>query len=228
MVYQPVVDMRDRSVIGFEALARFPTLGLPPDEVFRHAQAFGWESELDFLCLSLAVAGIIDLPDGVHLAINVTPATLANRRLPALLSHEIPRERLVLELTEHAKITDWLPMYHNLLLLRSRLVRMATNDTGAGFAGLNNIAQLMPDIIKIDRELIGGVPTSPVKRTMVEAILVLGRGLRSMVVAEGVETEDEAAWLLEMGLRFGQGWLYGEPGPLPPRNNVMLNGEEVQ
>lgn len=215
--YQPIVRISNRSVIGYEALSRFPTLGQPPDVVFLEATRQKKVVDLDAACIAVALSGFDQLPEPAYLSLNVTPAMLKSPRLIALISHHIDRERIVLEITEHAHMgpMDFLHFYGPLRNYRQRLVQLAMNDTGAGYAGLNNLVQLNPDIIKIDRGLIKGIDRSASQRSMVDLILGLARDQRSVVVAEGVETTDEQAWLAEIGIRFAQGYLFGRPEPLP-------------
>lgn len=223
--YQPIVDMRTCEMIGVEALSRFPQLpGIPVDEIFRQSRHHGRQVDLDMVAICVALEGMSQLPDGVHMALNVSAESLASARLPALISHNVAREQIVLEVTEHSKITDFLPLYKPLHDFRERMVKLAMNDVGAGFAGLANLVNLRPDIIKIDRFLIDNINAFPGKRDMVEAILSIARNMRSIVVAEGVETQKEIDWLQAIGLRFGQGFFWAKPSPQIPQNLLINPG----
>ncbi len=211
--YQPVVDLRTHEVVGYEALSRFPTINASINDIFAYSASQGLSLKLDLTAIAVALKKIDQLPEQTFLAINVCPATLESSALPALLSHEMPRERIVLEITEHAKIVDFLPIYKQLRMLRERGVKLAMNDVGSGFNGLANIVNLQPDIIKIDRFLIDGIDAWPSKRIIVEAIRGIATSMRTSLIAEGVETYNEARWLSGMGLRLAQGFLFAEPTP---------------
>jgi EAL domain-containing protein (putative c-di-GMP-specific phosphodiesterase class I) len=212
MVYQPVVDMRDGRVLGWEALSRFPSLPFSTAEVFEAVNGTELEVELEVLCIRKAVEVSEHLDENTYLSVNLSPTAVRSPEVAALL---VPAnqllEHLVIEITERTAIEDYLPLYRPLRELRQRLVSVAIDDVGAGYASLWHITQLLPDIIKIDRALISGIDQSPTKRAIVTALLSLARELRCHVVAEGVEQKQEADWLIGLGTRFGQGFHFAEP-----------------
>ena len=111
-------------------------------------------------------------------------------------------------------------------------MRLAIDDVGAGFSSLRHIVVTTPDVIKLDRTLVFGVTSDPVLRTLVRSLVAFGHGCHASVVAEGVETADDATTLLSLGVDHGQGWHFGRPGPVgdlapvPPRagGTVPLTG----
>ncbi len=210
--YQPVVDMRNGQILGWEALARFPLLPYSTGEVFEAAQGSDLEVDLEVACFRKAIEVAEDLSEGKYLAINVSPTTVRSELLAdALRSVRYLFEHLVIEITERTAVENYLPLYRPLHELRQQLVSVAIDDVGAGYASLWHITQLLPDIIKIDRALISGIDQSPTKRAIVTALLSLARELRCSVVAEGVEHQQEADWLVGLGTRFGQGFHFAEP-----------------
>ncbi len=210
--YQPVVDMRNGHVLGWEALSRFPGLPYSTGEVFETVKGSDLEVELEVACFRRALKVAEALSDGRYLSINVSPTTVKS----ALLANTLRGvrqlfEHLVIEITERTAVENYLPLYRPLHELRQQLVSVAIDDIGAGYASLWHITQLLPDIIKIDRALISGIDQSPTKRAIVTALLSLARELRCTVVAEGVEHQQEADWLVGLGTRFGQGFHFAEP-----------------
>ncbi len=212
MSYQPVVDMRDGRVLGWEALARFPGLPYETTEVFEAVKGTELEIELEVLCFRKAIKVGAELGEGRYLSVNLSPTTMSTPRVADLLRSTGPLlEHLVIEITERTAVEDYLPLYRPLHELRQQLVSVAIDDVGAGYASLWHITQLLPDIIKIDRALISGIDQSPIKRAIVTALLSLARDLRCHVVAEGVEQKQEADWLVGLGTRFGQGFHFAKP-----------------
>ena len=216
-VFQPVVRLVDGRVIGYEALARFPKAPVDrsPSEWFAMADAVGLRVDLEMACWS-AVARVGAPPDDALLFVNTSPVTLVDRRLE-VLRPTLP-ERLVLELTEQDAVHDY-------ELLRSRLqswsndgVRLAIDDTGAGYSSLQHVLQLAPEFLKLDRSLIEGVDRDRSRRALVWSLVAFAREVGATVIAEGVERQEELAVLREAGVHLAQGWLLGRPGPPWPRN----------
>ncbi|MEX1177120.1 MAG: EAL domain-containing response regulator [Nitriliruptor sp.] len=155
-VYQPIADLRTGEVRGAEALSRFPDPPLrSPDLWFGEANEAGLGAELELAAVARALTGLDALSPSCWLSVNVSPDTAARPELLMLLDQH-PAERVVIELTEHAPITDYGPLQGALDRLRDRGVRIAIDDTGAGYAGLRHLVSLRPDVIKLDIGLTGG------------------------------------------------------------------------
>jgi EAL domain-containing protein (putative c-di-GMP-specific phosphodiesterase class I) len=123
-------------------------------------------------------------------------------------------DRTVIELTEHATVPDYGILHAHLTPLRAAGVRIALDDAGAGYSGLQRIIQLSPDIIKLDMSLTRAVDSDPARRALSSAMVFYARETGSRIVAEGIETEAELATLKLLGATFGQGYLLGKPGPM--------------
>ncbi|MDE3087505.1 MAG: EAL domain-containing protein, partial [Acidobacteriota bacterium] len=150
VVFQPVVDLGTRRVAGMEALSRFPGIGGRPDEVFADAWRLGRGLELEQAVVAEAVERAKGRPSEVFLALNVSPATASSARFGDLAS-AIPRlDTTVVELTEHAPVEDYARLRANLAPLRDAGLRLAVDDTGAGYASLRHVLELTPDFIKLD------------------------------------------------------------------------------
>ena len=208
---QPLIDLADRRIVGVEALARFRD-GRGPDQWFREAQACGMSKQLDIVAFETAAELLEEIPEGVHLSINAGPDLLLDPRLRRrLVQSGLPLHRLVIEVTEHAQVTDYAALSHAVESLREHRVRFAIDDTGAGYASLNHVLQLRPDIIKLDRGLITGVESDPARRALVTALVLLALELGAGVTGEGIETLGQLEALETLGVDHGQGYLIARP-----------------
>ena len=214
IVFQPVFDLRDGSVFAVEALARFS--GEPyraPDLWLADAHAAGLGVELELALIRAALEALDRLPRGAALAVNAGPEALAGADLGALLDGVDPA-RVVVELTEHAAVSDYPALASALDVLRKAGARLAIDDAGAGFASLMHILRLAPDFIKLDRQLISGLDTDPVRRSLAASLTRFAEESGATIVAEGVETGAELAALEVLGIWHAQGFYLGRPGPL--------------
>lgn len=215
IVFQPVAQLASGALVAYEALARFDVEPYePPNVWFNEAGKFGMGVEFELFALRLALDHLARIPAGASLALNVSPATAMSSDLAELLSR-YPQERVVLELTEHAQVDDYDRLLVALTRLRSRGVSLAVDDAGAGFASLHHILLLSPDIIKLDITLVRDINHDPVKRALACSLVTFAREIGSIIIAEGIETEDERATLVELGIPWGQGYHLGRPAPLP-------------
>ena len=211
VLLQPIVDLATGERVGAEALSRFPReWGKAPDVVFEEAHSVGLGHRLELLALERA-AEHLAVASG-YVAMNVSPGTLVRRECAELL-RRLPVERVLLELSEHDRVEDYDALAAVLQPLRAAGLRLAVDDVGAGFSSLRHIVQTSPDVLKLDRSIVDGVATDPVLRTLVRALVEFAHGCGAKVVAEGIETAEDAAALLELEVDLGQGWFYGRPGP---------------
>lgn len=215
MVFQPILDIRTRALVGVEALARFPVEPQrPPNVWFDEAWTVGRGVDLELAAVAAALGQLHDLPPDAFLAVNISPETIASPRMEAALVG-MPSERMILEFPERAPVNDHYALAQAVGRLREYGVRLAVDDAGAGFENLSNILELVPDIIKFDVALTRNVDTDPVRHSLASSLVSFARQLDSVVVAEGIETEGELNTLKEIGFGFGQGYHLGRPGPLP-------------
>ncbi len=237
MVYQPVVDVRSGITVGTEALARFESDPYrTPDRWFAEADNCGLGVELEVAAVRAALGMLEEIDPDVYVAVNVSPSTLLSVELREILA-QVPGRRVVLELTEHARVADYGVMQHAVAFYRSRGFRLAIDDAGSGFASFQHILQLRPDIIKLDRALTIGVDSNPVKFALASALVTFALSLGASICAEGIESATELVALQQLGVRFGQGYFLARPGPLPlqeaprgiwfsPRSNARSNARE--
>lgn len=210
--FQPIVRLGDEAeVVGFEALARFPTGSA--QSWFAAADEAGLTRELELEALSQALRLADRLPHDAYLSLNASPATIDEREFFALF-RDIEAERIVIEITETLVVDDYERMNRILRSLRRLGARLAVDDAGAGFASLQHIVNLSPDIIKLDRSLVHRIDTQPARRAMARAIAAFADEVGATIVAEGVEEAREMVILRDLGVACAQGYLFGKPAPL--------------
>jgi EAL domain-containing protein (putative c-di-GMP-specific phosphodiesterase class I) len=211
VLLQPIVDLGTGTRVGAEALSRFPAdWGLTPDVVFAEAHSVGMGHALELQALERAAEHLDRV--GGYIAMNVSPATALTPEAAELL-RRLPLERVVLELTEHDAVEDYDALSAALAPFRAAGLRLAIDDVGAGFSSLRHIVVTAPDVIKLDRSIAAGVATDRVLSTLVGSLVTFAHGSGATVVAEGVETADDATTLRALGVDHGQGWHFGRPGP---------------
>ncbi len=205
--FQPIVDLSDGSVPGYEALTRF-TDGRPPAGVFAAASRTGLGLELEVACLEAAIRGAVHLPAGAYLSINASPEFIVSGRLGPLLAPSI--HPIILEITEHVAIDDYDAIRRALADL-GPAIRLAVDDAGAGYANFRHILELSPDFVKIDIALVRNVDTEPARQALIAGMgyFAVKGGLH--LIAEGIETREELEALRALGVPFGQGFLLGVP-----------------
>ncbi len=215
MAFQPIVNVATGETVGAEALARFKIEPIrAPDAWFAEALEVGLATELEVAAVTAALAELDRLPPHTFLAVNASPAVATTAALHLLLAG-YPADRLVLELTEHSRVDDYDELLAGMEPLRLRGIRIAVDDTGAGYAGLQRILTLCPDILKLDRALTRGIDIDPVCRALAVALVTFAREIGAEIIAEGIETPGELAMLGQIGIAWAQGYHLGRPGPLP-------------
>lgn len=214
IVHQPICALPGRTIVGYECLSRFS--GVPqrtPDVWFAEADEVGLREALEIAAVCKALDSAGWLPAGTYLSINASPATIRGDAFQALLA-AAPADRLVIELTENATVDDYDALSAALRPLRERGFRLAVDDAGAGYASMQHILQLQPDIIKLDMNLTRDIDSDPARRALATALIAFAHDVGSVIVAEGVETEAELRVLQALGADAVQGYLVGRPLPL--------------
>ncbi len=214
MHFQPIANLVTGEVVGLEALARFDCEPRrPPDEWFADATAVGRGSLLEIAAAEAAVAHLDGLPPDAFLAVNVSPMAAVEEGLANLLL-DLPADRIVLELTEHARIDNYGAVLRALAPLRERGVRIAVDDAGAGYSSLRHILQLRPDILKLDLALTRDIDNDPARRSLAMAMVSFASEIGATVVAEGIETTEEFRTLRALNVPCGQGYRLARPAPI--------------
>lgn len=211
MVYQPAVRLDLPGVEFVEALARFRSDPYaPPDQWFALAAEVGLGRELEMLAVRLALEGRSELPEQSSISINVSPDTVVSAELAAALASQ-PLDRIILEITEHQAISSYRAIAEVLTPLRKRGLRIAVDDTGAGYSSFRHILQIKPDIIKLDVSIARGIDRDPARRALASALISFASEIGSQLVAEGVETPGELRSLRELGVTLIQGHIMARP-----------------
>jgi diguanylate cyclase (GGDEF)-like protein/PAS domain S-box-containing protein len=221
LVYQPQTDIRTREVIGFEALLRWRRSGqdISPAVFVPIAEDSGAILQIGEWVLRVACREAASWTRPLSIAVNVSAVQLHSANF-AQLVHEVllhtglSPNRLELEITETALIRDLNRALATLRQLKALGVRIAMDDFGTGYSSLSNLRAFRFDKIKIDGSFIKAVHASDQAAAIVRAVLGLGRGLGVPVLAEGVETPDELAFLIKEFCNEAQGYHLGRPGPI--------------
>lgn len=208
---QPIFDIATGRVLGVEALSRFPRPMGSPDVVFAQAYEVGLGIELERVAVGTAFELLSLLDDDQYLALNLTPAAACELSQRAAAVPDLPYNRLVLEITEHAAVDNYGVLRDCLAPARDQGLRLAIDDAGAGFASLQHIVEMQPDIIKVDRSLIDGMSRVRALRSAAKAFVALADDLGATVVAEGVERAADLATARDLGVKAAQGYLLGRP-----------------
>ena len=212
---QPIVDLETGTWVAVEALARFPD-NRPPDEWFTEAHEAGLGIPLERLALERALQALPFLPPGISLSVNASPSMVLDRGLVELVeSSGAARDRLVAEVTEHAAVSGYEEIRAALLPHRERGLKLAVDDTGAGYSSFAHVLRLRPDIIKLDRSLLADIDHDAARRAFVTAIVLMALELDATVTAEGVETAAELDTLRSLGVDTVQGYLLARPSSDP-------------
>jgi len=216
ILYQPIVDLRTRTPLAFEALARgtHPELSTHPAALLALAERCDMVVELSRMFARQAVKSSTRLPQGSKVFVNMHPQELSDPHLvPALtdLARRASKDRpVVLEIAE-ASVTDVSAMGRNKEMFTSLGLQFAYDDFGAGQARLIELTDIPPDYLKFDKAMIEGIEAAAPRQEMVGALLRVVRRLGVRVIAEGVETELVAGICQRLGCDLGQGYLFGRP-----------------
>lgn len=231
LVYQPQVDYRDHRVVGVEALLRWqhPQHGLvPPDLFIPLAEQNGTIIAIGEWILDQACRQLRDWHDqgfsDLRMAINLSTVQLHHAELPRVVNnlmqvYRLPPRSLELEVTETGLMEDITTAAQHLLSLRRSGALIAIDDFGTGYSSLSYLKSLPLDKIKIDKSFVQDLLEDEDDATIVRAIIQLGKSLGMQVIAEGVETTEQEAYIIAQGCHEGQGYLYSKP--LPPRELLL-------
>lgn len=209
---QPIVDVAHARVVGYEILARFRgPPEAPPNIWFQWADVFGLGAALDALIVERALALRSGLPANTFITINIDPHHLKDDGLLATFSQARELDRVIIELTEHRAIDDYEEIARLLTPLRAAGAKIAIDDAGSGYAGLQWLMALSPDLVKIDQKLITHIDEDEIKTALVEMLGSFADRIDAWVLAEGVERRAELDVILRLGIPLAQGYLFGRP-----------------
>lgn len=222
LFYQPQVNLKDGSLIGVEALVRWkhPSLGfISPADFVEIAEANGYIDQLGRWVLHKACEDALSLPDHITVAVNVAPIQFKRTDVvqdvrDALAQTDLPAHRLHIEITEAGFLEASDDIVATLNELRSMGICLALDDFGTGFSSLGYFAKFPINKIKVDQMFIRTLERGSQNEAIVKSVKELANGLQLKMICEGIETEEQWQILSEMGVKEGQGYLFGKPMPL--------------
>lgn len=218
MAFQPIVDGQTRSVFGFEALMRSKEPALPhPGAVLDAAERLGRVEELGRIVRERTARAMATAKNNPAFFVNLHVRDLLDDTLLSEESVLAPfAHHVVLEVTERASLEEVPDVRQRIGALRELGFRIAVDDLGAGYAGLNSFAMLEPEFVKLDMALVRDLHLSKTKTTVVKSMVNLAKDMGTMVVGEGIECREERDALIDLGCDFLQGFYLAKPGaPFP-------------
>jgi EAL domain-containing protein (putative c-di-GMP-specific phosphodiesterase class I) len=221
-VFEPIVDVASRTVFGYEALSRGPegTDLYSAQALFGTAEEQDLMFQLDCLCRQMALKGAREFPAGCKLFLNVRPTTIHDPNFrEELLGRTLAEcglqpSDVVFEISEQESIGNFEIFREVRDYYRKLGFQIALDDTGAGYASLEAVMELSPEFIKIDGAFIRGIDQDPARQQLVSALRTVADQINAQMIGEGLDTLEELEMLGTLGIRFGQGWLFGKPAPL--------------
>ena len=227
--FQPLVDLENGAVAGFEVLARWdhPVVGpIPPAVFVPIATESGRLEEMTLAIVDQACRAAKGWPGAFRLAINVSPKSLNSERfladfLAAIAAAGFQTERIEVEITEDAFVQDAFLLAAPIAKLKAAGISLAIDDFGTGYSSLRHLQLLPFDKIKIDQSFVANMIDNHDSRKIVEAIIGLGRSMGLTTVAEGIEREDQLAAVRALGCKIGQGFIFAEALPAEHAANYL-------
>jgi EAL domain-containing protein (putative c-di-GMP-specific phosphodiesterase class I) len=214
--FQPVRHLPDGKIHGYEALIRGPQGSSlePPAVLFAVAHENEMDVELETLCLEMIFANLPRAVGDRRLFVNASamllrhPVFLDERNLASInRSHA----DVVVEISEKEMVRDYDAFREVLEAVRRAHMKIAIDDAGSGYSGLETILQVKPDYIKVADSLVRRIHEDPIKREIIASLAAIGKRIGATLVAEGIEVEPERKTLVDLGIEFGQGYLLGRP-----------------
>jgi diguanylate cyclase (GGDEF)-like protein len=227
--FQPIISFSMNRISGFECLARWndPDLGMvPPDIFIPIAERRGLITPLSKVLFDKALGAISHWPDHMFMAFNLSPSQLVDHSTSASMiaqirQHNIDPSRIEFEVTETAVMVNPAAAARVIHDIKSSGVKIALDDFGTGQSSLGRLRELPFDKLKIDRSFVSCLNEDKASETIIRAILSMCDGLGIDTVAEGIETKEQAAKLIEMGCHAGQGYLFGRPKNARDTENLL-------
>ncbi|HEX6262177.1 MAG TPA: EAL domain-containing protein [Actinomycetota bacterium] len=205
MAWQPIVQLYSRDVVGAEALPRFG--GAPkrtPEGWFREAWRLGFGPALEGTVLEAAAGRLEQLPEELFVAVNLSPGCLVEPGFLESMGH-LPWERIIVEVTERSSVDDYAQLRAAAREIRRHGGRLAVDDAGAAFASLRHVAEIEPDLVKMDARVCRNIHIDARMHALATALISFARELGAEIVAEGIEHRGQLDALKDIGVEFGQG-----------------------
>ncbi|BBF86041.1 diguanylate cyclase [Aquitalea magnusonii] len=222
-VFQPIVDLENGQVFGYEGLIRGPSNSAlhAPVNLFDQAERCNLTVQLDRTCRQVTMERFVELGLSGLLFLNICPATLLapehrqGETLAFLGKIGLPAERIIIEVTETTPSACYSTLRRATEHYRENGFRIALDDLGEGFSNLRLWSELRPDFVKLDKHFVQQLHLDPLKEQFVRSMVDIARQSGALLVAEGIETVAELRTLQRLGVRYGQGYLLARPSPVP-------------
>jgi EAL domain-containing protein (putative c-di-GMP-specific phosphodiesterase class I) len=222
ILYEPIVNLTTREILGHEALVRGPWKSElhTPNQLFQLAEETGLVFELDCLCRRTALRGARGLEAGRKLFLNCLPTAIHD---PAFRGEVLRKtledlrlrpEDMVFEISERESIDNFAIFREARDHYKELGFQIALDDTGVAYGSLEAVMELSPDFIKVDMSLVRGIDTDPPRQELLRALHAVAGKLGGQIIAEGIETSEELATLQSLGIPYGQGYFFGRAAPL--------------
>jgi EAL domain-containing protein (putative c-di-GMP-specific phosphodiesterase class I) len=233
-VFQPIMDIRTGGLMGYEALSRGEFPFSNPALMLEVAERCGLSYDLDRECKIVALRSIAALPPAIRektFFINVSPRSITDGRavdgltLSAMKAFGIQQDRIVIEVTETASITDYAAFEEQIRHYARQGYRIALDDFGSGHSGLLTLVAATPHFIKLDRGLVAGVDEDAYRQKLITAVAAFAANVGVELVGEGIERTEEMRVLADLGVRYGQGFYIGRAESLGVDHACGSDGE---
>jgi EAL domain-containing protein (putative c-di-GMP-specific phosphodiesterase class I) len=221
-VFQPIVNLQSGEIFAYEALSRGPqdSCLFRPDKLFTLAEKQNCLWRLDYLCRTQALLQAKNTLGDRKLFVNVDARVLYDKKFHQGSTAKLLKQcnlhsgSIVFEISEKSAITDYDSFRSVLENYQCQDYKIAIDDVGSGYSGLNLLAQVSPEFIKIDIGLIKNIDTDPIKKAIVKALADFSHTANIKTIAEGIERSEELKLLIELGINYGQGFYLGKPMPV--------------
>lgn len=218
-VYQPIVSLRNGQIYGYEALSRISNddLQMNIEEMFRAADRANKSWELEWLCRSKALEKAVHKINGTKLFLNINPNIIYDKKHKEgftkayLNEYGLEPGSIVFEITEHVSVIDREAFLGSIGNYKKQDYGIALDDVGTGYSGFHVIAGVKPNLIKLDMAYIRDIDKDEIKQLLCKSFVDFCKSANILMIAEGIETEEELKKLIELGVDFGQGFFLGIP-----------------
>lgn len=227
-LFQPIVDLRAKRTIGYEALSRGPSGEFEsPDVLFRVAYEADLVLKLDSVCRTNAVRSMGKLRADELLFVNMEPGSIFDPRLMESIPARQVRQ-VVFEITEHAAISDFQTFRQAAQFVKQSGFKLAMDDVGSAYSGLRIVSMIEPDFIKLDMELTREARRNRVKMELLKAIAGFSNDAGIPMIVEGIETQEELDTVAQLGVHLVQGYLMGRPMAMPAKRQGRSMKQSVR
>jgi len=236
-VFQPIISLRNGTVYGYEALSRGPQDSPlhEPELLFDCAEEYGKMWELELLCRSTAIEAVSQLEEPIKLFLNVNPQIMYDEKFRVgftkefLNSYHIDPHNIIIEITEKGSVNNVPDFIRIVEHYKKQGYKIAIDDAGAGYSGLNLISDIHPHFLKLDMKLIHGIEKDTMKQALVKSLSEFASLTNISLIAEGIETKAELNKLIDIGVQYGQGFYLQKPDSsiLPIRDSVKFDIKEA-